>query len=291
MLGPWTDWAKINASMVAGSEILRASKAAAEGTLTKRQLAQLGESNIDATMASRIWQQFQTSGEVKKGVHLPNTADWKDAAARQAFEGAVSREADIAVLTPGQEKPLLLSSPVLSVLFQFKSFTLAATQRILLANLQRSDAQTLQGLIFSLGLGMLSYKLNNVASGRKTSDRPQDWFKEAFDRGGIFGVLGEGNALAAKMTRGGVDIWRLAGADKPLSRYASRSILDQLVGPTAGKIEALTRVTGATATGDWNASDTAALRRLTAMQNLFYTRRLFDEVEAATNRQIGVPQH
>jgi hypothetical protein len=39
------------------------------------------------------------------------------------------------------------------VIGQFKSFTAAATQRILIANLQRADAQTLQGLMFSMGSG------------------------------------------------------------------------------------------------------------------------------------------
>lgn len=288
LLAPWTDWAKINASMVSGSEILRATKAVAAGTATKKQLTQLAESNIDQATAARIWREFEKGGEVRDGVHLPNTADWADKAARDAFEGAVGREADIAVITPGQEKPLWLSQPVLSLFGQFKSFTASATQRILLANLQRADAQTLQGLVFAMGLGMVSYKLNTLASGKKTSDRPQDWIKEAIDRGGLTGWLNEGNTIASKMTRGGVDMYRLIGADKPLSRYASRSVLDQLVGPTAGKLEALTRIGGAAASGEWSHSDTSAVRRLNAMQNVFWLRRAFDEVEAATNRSFGV---
>jgi len=47
--------------------------------------------------------------------------------------------------------------------------------RILISNLQRRDAQVLQGLIFSMGLGMLSYKLNSLTGGQPTSDKPQDW--------------------------------------------------------------------------------------------------------------------
>jgi hypothetical protein len=288
MLAPWTDWAKTNASLVAGAEILRATKAVAEGKVTPRQMRQLAESNIDAATATRIWEQFQRGGEVRDGVHLPNTADWTDKSARMAFEGAVAREADISVVTPGQEKPLWLSTPVISLFGQFKSFTAAATQRVLLANLQRADAQALQGLIFSMGLGMIAYRLNNLAAGKPVSDKPQDWIKEAIDRGGITGWIGEGNNLASKMTRGGVDMYRLIGADKPLSRMASRSILDQLVGPTAGKIEAITRTAGAAASGDWNAGDTAAIRRLTAMQNVFYLRRLFDEMEGGANRRLGL---
>jgi hypothetical protein len=52
MLAPWTDFAKINASMVAGSEILRAVKASTEGKLSARQLRNLGESGIEPHMAN-----------------------------------------------------------------------------------------------------------------------------------------------------------------------------------------------------------------------------------------------
>jgi hypothetical protein len=291
MLAPWTDWGKINASMVAGSEILRAAEATAKGTATKRQVAQLAESGIDGHMAQKIWDEFsrEGAGEVRNGVHLPNTDRWQNQAARDAFEGAVGREADIAIVTPGQEKPLWLSNPIISVIGQFKSFTAAATQRILIANLQRADAQVLQGLMFSMGLGMMSYKLNSMLGGQPVSDKPGDWIKEAISRGSVLGWLEEGNALTSKMTRGRVDVYRLIGADKPLSRYAGRSVLDQMLGPTAGKIEALAQVTGAAAARDWGESDTKALRKLIAFQNVYYLRGLFNQVEKGANNAFGIP--
>lgn len=292
LLAPWTDWGKINASIIAGNEILRASKAVAGGTATKRQIAQLAEGGIPDWLAGRIWTEFSAegAGEIVRGVHLPNTDRWKSSQARQAFEGAVGREADIAIITPGQEKPLWMSQPVLSVFGQFKSFMAASTQRMLIANLQRSDAQALQGLIFSVGMGALSYRLNALAGGTPVSDRPQDWIKEGISRSGVLGWLEEGNAMASKATRGGADVYRLIGADKPLSRYASRSGLDAILGPTAGKIGSVLQVTGAAASGDWTQADTKAVRRLTASQNLFYIRRLWDQVEQGINAGLGVPE-
>jgi hypothetical protein len=205
------------------------------------------------------------------------------------FEGAVARDADIAVVTPGQEKPLWMSQPMLSVLGQFKSFTAAATERILISNLQRRDAQVLQGMIFSMGLGMLSYKINSLTGGQPASDKPQDWIKESISRGNLLGWFEEGNALASKATRGGVDIYRMIGADKPLSRYASRSAMDQILGPTAGKIGGiLSTVSAASKPSEWNEADSKALRRLVAGQNIFYVRRLFDQVEAAGNHAFGI---
>lgn len=290
MLAPWTDFAKINASIVAGSEILRATRAVSEGKASARQLRLLGESGIEPHMAERIYKAFETGGEVRDGVHLPNTSDWADLEAKRVFEGAVARDADISVVTPGQEKPLWMSDPLLSVLGQFKSFTAAATERVMIANLQRRDAQVLQGIMFSMGLGMLSYKINSLTGGTKTSDRPQDWFKEAISRSSLLGWFEEGNALASKATRGRVDIYRLIGADKPLTRFASRSAMDQILGPTAGKVQSLLSVTSAaSAPSQWSEADTKALRRLIAGQNVYYVRRLFDEVEAGANHAFGIP--
>lgn len=289
MLAPWTDFGKVNASLVAGSEILRAAKAAANGTATARQLRQLGEANIEPHMAPRIAKAFEDGGEIRDGVHLPNTADWTDGEARRVFEGAVAREADIAVITPGLEKPLWMRDQVLSVMGQFKSFIAAATERILIANLQRRDAQVLQGLIFSMGLGMLSYKIGSLTGGQPTSDKPQDWIKEGISKAGLLGWIEEGNALASKATRGGVDIYRLIGAEKPLSRYASRSAMDQLLGPTAGKIGGILSVGSAISRpSEWSESDTKAVRRLIAAQNVFWLRGALNQVEAGANDAFGI---
>jgi hypothetical protein len=291
LLAPLTDAQKLIASHAAVSEIIRAARAVVEGKATKRQIGNLAESGIDAQMAGRIWREFGElkRGEITDGVHLPNTADWKDRAAADALNGAVAREVDIAVVTPGQEKPLWMSKPVISILGQFKTFSAAATERILVANLQRRDAAALSGLVFSVGLGMLTYKINSFFGGQKTSDRPQDWFKEGISRSGLLGWFEEGNALASKATRGSADIYRTIGADKPLSRFASRSAADMLLGPTWGKIESIPKITGALSSGEWAASDTSAVRRLLPAQNLFWLRGLLNKVEESANAAAGVP--
>lgn len=289
LLAPWTDWAKTVAGTVAMSEILRATEAVAKGAATRRQITNLAEASIDAALARRIHAQFTTAGGVHDGVRLANTADWLDRGARDALEGAVGREADIAVVTPGQEKALWLSQPVLGTLGQFKSFVAASTQRVLIANLQRRDAQVLQGALFATGMGMLSYKVNSLTGGQPTSERMGDWIKEGISRSGILGWFEEGNALASKMTRGGVDMYRMIGADKPLSRYAGRSVLDQMLGPTAGKIGTIAQLTGAAGAQEWSEADTKAVRRLIAGQNLFWLRGALNQVEAGANGAFGIP--
>lgn len=287
----WTDWVKSIAATTASAEILRAAERVAAGTASAKQIANLAESGIDEAMARKIHAAYANGGGAKiDGARLPNTGDWADRRAAQAFEAALQRETDIAVVTPGLEKPLWMSRPLAGMLGQFKAFVAAANERILIANLQRSDWTTLQGLVASVALGMLSYRLYTLVSGQKASERPQDWVKEGINRSGVLGWFDEINSMSGKVTRGQADIYRLIGADKPLSRMQSRGILGTLAGPTAGKIEKMAQIGGATATGEWTASDTTAVRRLMPFQNLFYVRALLDEVEKGVNASMGVPE-
>lgn len=298
----WTDWTKGIAATVGSAEMLRATERVALGKATAKDIANLAESSIDQAMAMRIHKAFADGGGAKvDGARLPNTAEWKDRGAARAFEAALQREVDMTVITPGLEKPLWMSKPVASLLGQFKAFIAASNERMLIANLQRSDWNTLQGLFAAVTLGMLSYRLYTLVSGQKASERPQDWVKEGISRSGVMGWFDEINSMGAKMTGGNADIYRAIGADKPLSRMQSRGILGTFAGPTAGKIERLAqigrsgsnevaRAFGSTTADEWSASDTTAVRRLLPFQNLFMIRRLLDEVEKGVNHQLGIPE-
>jgi hypothetical protein len=210
---------------------------------------------------------------------LPETGRWTDTSARQSFEAAIAREADIAVVSPGQEKPLFLSRPVGALLGQFRGFTAAAHERVFIANLQRRDARTVSGLMSTLAAGMLSYKLYTVVTGQQASDKPQDWIKEAVNRSGITGWVSDINAAQAKVFAGKTDIFRLIGSDRPLSRYAQRSALASFLGPTYSRLEKLQGPLYSLSQGTWTPNDTDAIRRWAWLQNHFALRQLFYRME------------
>jgi len=288
----WTDVVKTIAGMTAQTEALKAITASVAGRATKKQVTRLAEAGIDAQMAERINRHYtaEGGGEIIDGIPFANSATWTDQGAREAFEGALARDMDIAVITPGQEKPLWLSKPVAGVIGQYKSFIAASTERLLLAGLQQHDFQVLQGLLFSVALGMVSAKAYGIVADVPDPERPQDWVKEGIHRSGVLGWFEEGNSIAAKVTSGRADIFRVIGADKPQSRFQSRSILGALLGPTAGKIESIAALGGSMARADWSDSDTRRMRRLFAFQNLFYIRRIIDQAEKGFNRALDVPE-
>jgi hypothetical protein len=291
LLAPLTDIQKRMATNAVSHNIIRMSQAVAEGKATAKDIQRLAEGNITEAQAAKIWDQFSINGGASvKGILLPNTAGWTDAAAKRAFVGAVARDVDIAVVQPGQEKPFFMSKPGYNVLGQYKAFSFASTQRILIANLQRRDAASLSGLITAVGMGMLSYRINTMASGQPVSERPQDWIKEGISRGGILGVLDDANNFAAKATGGKADLHRLYGADKPLTKFVNRDAASMFLGPTYGKVQSLMQVSrAATNPSTWGESDTHALRMATLGTNFPYLPRLFDQVEIGVNHALGIP--
>jgi hypothetical protein len=288
--GPWTDGIKTIAGTVASADFLRTAERVAGGTATKDDFAQLAIAGIDRNMATRIWEAYSDNGgkQFGKGTHLANVADWTDRQAAELFSAAISRSADQAVLTPGLEKPLWMSSPVVSLLGQYKSFIAAAHEKILISNLQQADARTLQGLIAALGMGMISYRAYTLWSGAETSVRPQDWIKEAISRSAMLAWFTEVNSMQAKFTGGSTDMFRAIGADHPLSRRASNSALSEMLGPTYSRLEGMAGGVNDAFHGTWTAMDTHKFRQAIWLQNLFAVRRLLDAAEDGFNEHFGI---
>ena len=302
MHGPWTDWTKTMISGVASAEIIRASERIVNGVETAKDIERLAANNIDRNMAVKIWKNYSDGGgQIIEGTHVPNTRDWKDLDARTAFEAAVGREADIAVITPGMEKPLWMSGPVAGLIGQFKSFVAGSYERLLISNLQQRDARTIQGLLTAVATGMVSYRLYTWLSGKPASDNPADWIKEGIHRSAILSWFSEINEMQAKFTGGATDMYRLTGATSPLTRR-DQSPAGALLGPTYSRIEGLLGATGDalramlahTVGGDpqkviWTAQDTHKLRELMFLQNLAGFRILLDKAEDGINSALGVP--
>lgn len=287
LMAPWNASMKQFSGMVVMTNILRAARKVADGTATADEIRKLAASNIDADMAKRIAAEFSQHGQTQDGVMLAKAADWGDNAAREAFRTAVVRDVDRIIVTPGQDRPLWMSTELGKTVGQFKSFSISAMQRLALAGLQQRDAATLNGVMVALGLGAMSYWAKQATSGRETSDDPMVWAVEAFDRSGLSGWLMEANNIAEKATRGRVGLSALTG--EQVSRYATRNVTGAFLGPTPEAIADIFQVSGSIFAGDTTKSDLRRIRQMVPLQNLFYLRWLFNQVEDATGDTLGLP--
>ena len=293
---PWTDFAQAMAWAPAQAEFGRTAERIAAGKATKADLARMADANISPQMVERIWKQYEQFHDVVDGVRVVDTTRWTDETARRAFETAMSREVNGVVLMAGVgDKPLFLSRPLGSLIGQFKSYTAAAHERVLVSNLQQRDGRTLQGIMTSVALGMLSYRLYTLGAGQQASERPQDWIKEGIDRASITGWLQEANKTLAKFTGGKLDVNRIYGADRPLTRRAENSPLSELLGPSYSKAEKAAQIvlhgfqTDKQGSSVFNAQDIGSLRQLVVpMQNLVGFRILLDHAEDGIANAWGI---
>lgn len=289
LMAPWNDAMKQIAGLTTMRRMLDAIEASASGTIAPKEIEKLASQGIDAEMAKRIFKQFKAHGAIDGELKLPMTEKWTDREAIETLRAGLVKEVDRIIVTPGQDKPLWMSTEFGKLLGQFKSFGIASVQRTLLSGLQQRDMAALMGASLMVGLGAMTYGVKKTAAGKETSDDWRVWLAEGVDKSGLTGWAFDANNMLEKFTRGRLGVSALTGGPT-MSRYASRSVAEALIGPSFGTVTNLATVTGAFATGEVRKQDVRALRQLLPYQNLFYIRRLFDEAEAGISARLGATQ-
>jgi hypothetical protein len=254
----------------------RVAKELLQGRYDKR----LGQLGIDEADAKNIAAQLKKYGKEIDGVWVWNTKDWDNQDLAMIWAAGLRKESDRVIIVPGQDKPLFMSTEMGKTFFQFKSFMFSATQRVLISSLQAQDKHYIQGLLGLVGLGMMSYAFKEWDANRELSDDPKAWVIEGIDRSGALGILMEANNTIEKISGNHFGLRPLIGINAPASRYAARSVLDSMVGPTFGLADTVIRTANAvTSENEWTDADTRALRRLLPGQNLSILRQGFDMIE------------
>ena len=278
LMTQWNAALKQFAGVVTQDRIIDACVQWADGTLSKSQIKRLAASGIDEDAAKSIARQFRQFGDDGE-LKLSNGHLWDDRDTLETFRAAVLKDVDRTILTPGEgEKPLWTSTETGKMVFQFKTFAATAHNKILVADLQYRDAEALNGFLLATALGGATYGLKQYVAGRDISTDPEKLIIESLDRSGAFGYFWDVNNITEKMTRGQVGVNRLIGAP-PMSRYASRNVLGAIMGPSLGTVEDVATVTGAISQGEFTESEKRKIRKLLPGQNLFYIRRLLNELE------------
>lgn len=295
LMSPWNAAIKQMTGVMAQTRMLQAIRAGAGANANEvRRLRMLG---ISPEMSDRIGSQFTEHGSAEGGVWWANSADWADGEAAAAYRAALVKEVDRIIVSPGQEKPLWISSEWGKTVGQFKSFTFSSMSRVLIAGLQERDAAVAQSMVLSASLGMLVYYLKSKTAGKEPSKNPMKWVVEGIDRSGMMGWIFEANNMIEKSTGGRIGVNPLIG-EAPATRYASRGATEAILGPSVGLVDDAVKTSGALAAATIPGPDGAKpltrgdinrARRLAPFQNLFYLKWLFDEVENGAGDALGLP--
>ena len=260
------------------------------GKVSDWQTTKLAVSGIDKDSWTRIKSQWEKYGSNDSGLKSPNVDDWDDRGAANILSSAVLKEVDSSVISPGAgDLPLVSRGEVGKIIFQFKSFILTAHNKIFLAGIQRMGFDQIVGFMTMFGMGILAYSLKKWANGEEPSDDWATLVREGIDASGYFGYLSEVNSITEKVSRGSVGLQALIGGE-PMSKYKARSVIGDLLGPTAGKAAdyatALGTGTAALTGGEISESDIKAVRRLIPYQNLIYLRQVFNQIQDSISNEV-----
>jgi hypothetical protein len=273
-------WKSIGGAATA-STMAKAADAVRAGSATPKQLRMLSANGIEPWQAERIAQQLDQFGDKNGHMWLPRGKDWTDQEAFLAFRRAMSREFRMMVVTPGQDKPLAFSNEFGKFFFQFKSFGFSAYERILIAGLQKADADVFMQFSAALMLGGL---VSNIKADMGGYDRKEGaaYWEDALDRSGLAGWLFEPYGMANAALAG-----RLSPTGEVVSRFQARSATQGALGPSVDMIAGIMEGTSAISRGDASYRDARKLMRPLPGNNLFYMLKFSQLIEDAISRQIG----
>ena len=280
LMSRWTEFMKSAASVTIGSRIIEDSIKWSKGTLADKNKTKLAASGIDESMAKKIAKEYELHGTKLKYNFMANTAEWTDDAAKQAFGGALNKDINITIVTPGKgDTPLFMNYELASTIVQFKKFAMAATQRMLLRGMQEKDLDFLFGSMLLMGTGMLvdavysEFRFNKDYGKMSLTEK----LLNAFDRSGLGGIYVDVNRAVEALTDNRIGIRPLLGEGRPYGSSMRSKV--GLLGPSASQIYNVLDIMYDVGGNKYNHYTARNVRRLIPFQNVWYLDWLFDDIE------------
>lgn len=179
------------ASLVFNRSILRDDmQTLLDGKLSRQRAAELANLGIDKDMAKKFLQQLKKHGETdENGIFFDNSEAWPRSIARQ-WEGTLLKAVNNDVLMPtAGNLPKLAQTPAGKIVTFLRTYTMAATERIMAANAQRLSPQRAQAISGFIAMGLLSHISYETIKGREVNwDNPEELINGAIYRSGILGL-------------------------------------------------------------------------------------------------------
>tara|TARA_R100001082_G_scaffold33544_1_gene17367 strand:- start:47 stop:3400 length:3354 start_codon:yes stop_codon:yes gene_type:complete len=314
LMNPWNVGVKTMASLITGSRIIDDSINYMQ--LTQAQGAKLARAGISDEMAGRIATQFEQFGLSEGKVRIARTAQWTDRGAANVYLAALGKEINTIIVTPGKgEMPnfmggglerfqsarrlsrkekklrdeplsmaekaedLFMSPQMAQVLFQFKSFGIAATSRVLVPGLQQPDLKFVLGAGGLVALGVMIEMIREKQLGRGKPKSTAMYIRSGIDRSGVLGWFSDINGGLETLSDGRFGIAPLLGDDGAKSSLGRK--LGLVGGPTFTTAQTASKLLSGLSDGEMGRQDSMYARRLLPLNRTFWADGIFDNVQDA----------
>jgi len=269
LMSPFNQMIKTHNTMMIITRLLEESENLVNGTITKLNRAKLAQSGIGLDDAKRIIKQYENHGQGKRSlqndgslehIRLAKSFDWMDDEIAKKFQLAVQNDVNLAIVTPSlADTPLWMSTELGGLVAQFKKFTMAMTNRVLIRGLQEKDANFFGAVVTMLVLGMIVDQLRAKAFDMDYSKMSNSQkFKNGFERSGVGGIFTDVYTGLERLIFG--DMGQKMGS---------------IGGPTGSQLDKMQHILF---TNDPSVK-ASNVRRIIPFQNIHYLDSLFDQIE------------
>ena len=280
----WKGWKKIKHE----ETVLRGNR----GTISETDMQALTKNGISFEDAVAIAEQFKKHGEMGDHLHLANTRAWDDEIIQKKFRTALVGEVNNAVITPNiAERLNFMSTPVGSLMVQFKAFALSATHRTLLAGLQQRDARAFHGILSMIVMGYF-VDLAKSPTYDKRDLLSLDRFVQAVDYSGSTGILFDLNNMLEFLTAGEdsdfhIGIRPFLGVESFWKDPNLAQRTGQVGGPTASLFG---DAFYSAFFSDEKSDAVRSLRRLIPFNNVIWWTFIIDRIQRSVSQDLDHPE-
>ena len=293
LLAPWTKMLKDFTGVLGQHRMVKHSLEWSKGTLKTNDMKWLLEVGIDYKKALRIVRELD-AGNIQRGdnIFLMNTMSWNDKELAHYVRSHLSDEIVRTIVTPraadrpnimdgvlkiplgrtasGQQQYMRMNSSAFTMPFQFLSYGMSATSKIMLAGMQRRDAATMSGLVAMMTLGYISARWRDPWWDKKTFTEQTI---RVIELTGTVGILNDMNIMLETLSGGHLGLRPAFGA-RPL--FGEVNLGDRMGEPFGPGINLVTEAIWSMTSEDATKNDRAAIvRRLIPWNNLWVWKEWF----------------
>lgn len=304
LLTTWTDHAKRFAGTMGADQLIRDADLWVQGKLSTERISELSQAGMNKKIAfliDREWKRMHKLtgnglGDEIKGLastrrrssklggaadyllkyesdklRFANTGEWADQVVADEFRAILATVVDNSVLTPtGATKLKVMHNSAISVITQYMSFSVLATQSIAGSALQRRDAAALNGILTMVGL---AYAVDAALRPDYLDMDFDEKLLRAVERSGVLGILPDLNTRLELVTQNKYGFRPMFGMDAFIEDPDPSRRTGAILGPAVSQWGSLAwAFNSEDATNDDRAR---ALRYMMPFNNLFYLDGLF----------------
>jgi hypothetical protein len=236
----WTDFAESIAANTAMDWVLRMSTKVDSGKeLSKSETIRLARMGFDINDLKNFYAEAKGTGGIGDSVlKYANTMAWTDMELAKKFEAGVGADVRRAIVRLGAgDKPEFLDNEVASLIFQYQSFLIGATNKLVVAGMQQRDLAAATGMLSMVFMGAMVEAGKGWLRGEDISTyTPEQLLMGGIDRSGLAGIYNIP-----------FNVLRYAGAEAGLlekkpARYQHREFEGVIGGPTITQIGRVARI-------------------------------------------------